>query len=313
MIGPKITVLMSVYNGGRYLKEAIDSILNQSFMDFEFLIINDCSTDTSKEIILSYNDPRIRLIDNEKNIGLTKSLNRGLQLAKGEYVARQDADDVSLPKRLEKEMKTAVEYPQTILISTGFDNFISSFNKNVLIEPSRARDKIEFIEFKDLIKGNSIFHGTVLFKKKDILDINGYDEKFKHAQDYDLWLRISKRGKIIKLKEVLYFRRLHFNSVSMRNIIKQEYFAKLAKKKNLSNEEKVNIKALLSQKYLYRRRAAIRLNRYANIFFKNNKIKEEMFLLTKSLFIWPTVTAFKEIILALLKIIFKFIPKRDNN
>ena len=97
---PKITVLMPVYNAGKYLREAIDSILNQSFSDFEFLIINDGSTDNSKNIIESYNDQRIKFIENDKNSGVIFSLNRGLDLAKGGYIARMDADDISLRDRL---------------------------------------------------------------------------------------------------------------------------------------------------------------------------------------------------------------------
>ena len=95
---PRVSVLMSVWNGERYLRQAIESILNQTFRDFEFLIVNDGSTDGSRDIILS-NDNRIRLLDNEANLGLTTSLNRGLELATGEYIARQDADDISLPER----------------------------------------------------------------------------------------------------------------------------------------------------------------------------------------------------------------------
>jgi len=99
---PKISVIMSVYNGEKYLREAIESILNQTFRDFEFIIINDGSTDKTSEILSSYNDPRIVIINNKRNIGLTKSLNKGLKMVKGEYIARQDADDVSLPERLER-------------------------------------------------------------------------------------------------------------------------------------------------------------------------------------------------------------------
>jgi len=90
MLNPKVTVLMSIYNGEKYLKEAVDSILNQTFKDFEFLIIDDGSTDRSLEILESYNDPRIIIVQNKKNIGLTRSLNKGLKLAKGKYIARQD-------------------------------------------------------------------------------------------------------------------------------------------------------------------------------------------------------------------------------
>src|SRR5215467_8249434 len=101
---PKVTVLLTVYNGERYLHEAIDSILGQTFQDFEFLIINDGSTDGTRELILSYHDRRIRLIDNEYNIGQTRSLNRGLVLAMGQFLARQDADDISEPDRLASQV-----------------------------------------------------------------------------------------------------------------------------------------------------------------------------------------------------------------
>src|SRR4030067_2802339 len=103
-ISPKVTVLMSVYNGEKYLEKAINSILNQTFTDFEFLIVNDGSTDGSVKIIESYNDHRIRLVHNEANIGLINSLNKGLDLAQGEYVARMDCDDISLTERLPKKV-----------------------------------------------------------------------------------------------------------------------------------------------------------------------------------------------------------------
>ena len=101
---PMVTVLMSVYNGEKFLKEAMDSILTQTFTDFEFLIINDGSTDNSVKIIESYNDSRIRLINNEKNLKLIASLNKGISLARGKYIARMDCDDISSPMRLEKEV-----------------------------------------------------------------------------------------------------------------------------------------------------------------------------------------------------------------
>jgi glycosyltransferase involved in cell wall biosynthesis len=100
----KISILMPVYNGEKYLREAIDSILNQTFTDFEFLIVDDGSTDNSVEIINSYQNSRINLVKNDKNEGLVYTLNRGLSLAKGEYIARMDCDDISLPERLKKQI-----------------------------------------------------------------------------------------------------------------------------------------------------------------------------------------------------------------
>ena len=110
---------MSVYNGEKYLREAIESILNQTFTDFEFLIVNDGSTDSSLEIILSYPDERIRVIRNDRNIGLTKSLNKALQQAKGEYIARQDADDISLQNRFEEQLIYLEKHPEVALLGTS--------------------------------------------------------------------------------------------------------------------------------------------------------------------------------------------------
>ena len=100
----KMSVIMPVYNGEKYLKEAIDSILNQTFSDFEFIIVNDCSSDNTEDIIKSYKDNRIVYLKNEENSGVATTLNRGLDIAKGEYIARMDADDISLPKRFEKQV-----------------------------------------------------------------------------------------------------------------------------------------------------------------------------------------------------------------
>ena len=101
---PTVTILMAVHNDEKFIKQAIDSILNQDFTDFEFIIINDASNDLTKQIILSFNDPRINLIENKTRIGLTKSLNKGIHLAKGIYVARMDSDDLSLPDRIKKQV-----------------------------------------------------------------------------------------------------------------------------------------------------------------------------------------------------------------
>ena len=107
---------MPVYNGERYLRESIESILGQTFTDFEFILINDASTDSSAQIIQSYEDSRIRITNNSTNIGLTRSLNMALGLAEGEYIARQDDDDISLPERFEKQMKYFKEHPETAAI-----------------------------------------------------------------------------------------------------------------------------------------------------------------------------------------------------
>ena len=113
---PLITVLMPVYNGEKYLQQAIESILKQTFTDFEFLIINDGSTDNSENIILSYDDSRIRYIKNEENLRLIRTLNKGIELAKGKYIARMDCDDISLPYRFEKQLKEFQNNPHLDMV-----------------------------------------------------------------------------------------------------------------------------------------------------------------------------------------------------
>lgn len=118
-ISPKVSVVMSVYNGEKYLPETIDSILNQTFKDFEFIIINDGSTDKTAKILTSYDDPRIRIF-NQENMGLTKSLNRAISLAKGEYIARMDADDISYPERLKKQVDYLNKNPDIGLVGSKY-------------------------------------------------------------------------------------------------------------------------------------------------------------------------------------------------
>ena len=117
---PKVTVLMAVYNGERYLRDAVESILCQTFRDFQFLIINDGSTDNTRDLILSYDDARIVLVDSEHNVGQTRSLNRGLELAAGELIARQDADDISEPDRLAKQVAFLERHPEVALLGTWY-------------------------------------------------------------------------------------------------------------------------------------------------------------------------------------------------
>lgn len=206
---PKITVLMPVYNGEKYLREAIDSILNQTFKDFEFLIINDGSTDNSVKIIGSYKNPRIRLIHNEKNLGLIFSLNRGLNLACGEYIARMDCDDISLPERLLVQVNFMEKNPQVSVCGSwtkiiGRDKeFINKYP--LTDEELRAR----------LLFNTPLAHPTIIIRKEIIKNYGlKYDENYKHAEDYQLWARIIKYTKISNIPKVLLLYRMHQASVS---------------------------------------------------------------------------------------------------
>lgn len=224
MTNPKVTVLMSVYDGEKYLREAIESILNQTFKDFEFLIINDGSTDSSRDIILSYNDPRIRLVDNEKNIGLTRSLNKGLRLAKGEYIARMDADDVSLPERLKKEGKLLGDHKDTGLV--GSSVFLMNEDGKILGTKKVSTKNSEIKQ--NLLKGNPFWHGSVMFRRECIEEVGGYREVFEAAQDYDLWLRISEKYNMANIEEPLYKWRIGLRSISLLCKPDQDEYASLA-------------------------------------------------------------------------------------
>jgi len=224
MKNPKVTVLMSVYNGEKYLREAVDSILAQTFRDFEFLIINDGSTDRTGEILKSYSDQRIKIINHEKNIGLTKSLNKGLRVAKGEYVARQDADDISMPERLDKEVAFLDTNKNVGLVGT--DYFLIN-------EKDKIIDKINCLtESKDLkeklLEGNQFAHGSIVFKKECIEKVGMYREEFKFAQDFDFVLRISEIFHIANIPEFLYKWRINIDSVSVNKKTLQDKYALLA-------------------------------------------------------------------------------------
>lgn len=197
---PKVTVLMAVYNGECYLREAIDCFLHQTFRDFEFLIINDGSTDHSREIILSYDDPRIRLVDNEYNLGLAKSLNKGLELAAGQYIARQDADDISDPERLEKQVAFLDSNPMVALTGTLYET-IDAHGK--LIE--RIAMPCGFTDIRwCLLFFNPFSHSAVMFRKSVVLErIGFYNEALRYSEDYELWSRIVRRLEVANLNEYL--------------------------------------------------------------------------------------------------------------
>ena len=234
MKNPKVTALMSVYNGEKYLNEAIDSILTQTFKDFEFLIVNDGSTDKTAEILKSYKDPRIKIINNEKNIGLTKSLNKGLKLATGKYIARQDADDISMTNRLIKQVNFLDRNLDVAIVGTNY--FRINDKGDIVQEINRKRKDIDIKN--NLSKGNQLGHGTLMFSKNCVEKIGFYRESFKYAQDYDFVLRFSDKYKLANIPELLYKWRINSHSVSVSKKIIQDRYAKLALK--LFNERKKN-------------------------------------------------------------------------
>ncbi|MBF0472701.1 MAG: glycosyltransferase [Nitrospirae bacterium] len=186
---PLVSVLLTVYNNARDVSKSIESILNQTLTDFEFVIINDGSTDNTQGVLEGYakRDSRIKIFKQE-NIGLTKSLNKGLGLVKGKYLARQDADDLSNPDRLLVQLKTMEENGLDFVGSnvdfiTETDEFISRSNLPLMHEDIK----------KAMTITNSIIH-TSLFIKTDVIKVIKYDEELIMAQDYDLYLRLIEGG-----------------------------------------------------------------------------------------------------------------------
>lgn len=207
----KITVLMSVFNADRYLQSAIDSILNQTFTDFEFLIINDGSTDDTSQILSGYNDTRIRIVNNEHNIGLTKSLNKGLKISRGEYIARMDADDISLPSRFEKQVDFMETHPEVGVCGSWAQAYgeISGFYKTPVDNDS--------ITCRMLFQ-NSIIHPSVIIRKAIIEKYNlAYDEQYINTQDYAFWINCLQHTHLANIPEVLLRLRIHNNQISILN------------------------------------------------------------------------------------------------
>lgn len=217
----KVSVLMSVYNGSQYLRKAIESILHQTFSNFEFIIINDCSTDSSGTIIQEYadKDRRIKLVENTKNIGLTKSLNKGLALAKGKYIARQDADDVSLPKRLEKQVAFLDACPDCVLVSCNIQYIDGS---DIVIGEDGRSCNSGFIPWYLLFYNHIAGHSQVVFRRRTVASLGGYCEARQFSQDYELWSRLSRAGKIHIIDETLVQQRRHTESLSSRKSVIQK-------------------------------------------------------------------------------------------
>ena len=211
---PKISVLMPVYNCELYIKEAIDSILNQTYSDFEFLIIDDSSKDQTISIIKSYNDARIQLIEKPVNSGLTLSLNMGLRFAKGKYIARMDGDDISLPERFEKQVAFLEANEDTVVCGTAF----SIIGTNEVVNVPENHEAIKLA----LLKNNCIAHPSVMMRKS-ILDKDSifYNAAKESAEDYDLWVRLLKIGKLHNLQEVLLKYRVHDKQVSQKSTVQQ--------------------------------------------------------------------------------------------
>lgn len=221
---PLVSVLMSVHNDLQYLRESIDSILNQTFRDFEFILIDDGSTDGSGDLLIDLSDPRVKLLANPSNIGLTASLNLGLDLARGKYLARMDADDLSEPPRLQRQVEFLEAHPQIGIVGCS-RHLINEEGKTIAIAPAMEDDLA--IRWKCLM-GNPFAHPTVMIRRQVLLDYAlRYDPSFRTAQDYELWTRLLPRTVAANLPEALLRYRLR-NGIS-----------RVSKSQQLANHDRI--------------------------------------------------------------------------
>lgn len=207
-----VSVIMSVYNGEKYLKTSIESILKQSYGNFEFIIINDCSSDNTSNILAKASrlDNRIRIVSNETNLGLTRSLNKALVLARGEYIARQDADDISGTERFARQIERMEDSPELMLLGTG-GYLVDENGRRLWTEKIHSGSQ----KLKKIIrKRNCFIHGSVMIRKKCLEKTGLYREEFRYGQDYDLFLRFSESFVIDNLTEPLYSYRLNEKGIS---------------------------------------------------------------------------------------------------
>jgi hypothetical protein len=195
---PRVTVLLPVYNGERHLREAIDSILGQTYGDFELLIVNDGSVDGTGDIIHSYHDSRLVVLDNPRNLGLAKSLNRGLRRARGELIARHDADDVSEPEWLRRVMALLDREPMVAVAATWFTEVTAD---GTVMPGCPPRDPTE-MRWR-LLFHCPIVHSGVVIRASVVEDLGGFDESLGYAEDYDLWCRIARTRIVTSLEEYL--------------------------------------------------------------------------------------------------------------
>jgi len=275
---------MSVYNGAKFLAEAIDSILAQTFIDFEFIIIDDASSDTSLQVINSYKDARIIVVQNTKNLGLTKSLNIGIAKAKGKYIARMDADDISLPKRLEKQFGFLEEHLEFAFCGTRAKTINDVGDKVDFFNEPLDTNKI----LGTLLLKNCFFHSSIIIRRDALLTVSGYDEEFIYAQDYRLYLQLFESQLYgTNINEFLLIFKVSSSGVSQTNTESQDNFACKAIQKTLKSSyginvgvsllknirtsiiysEKLGVKQQIQSAFFFRK-----LYRNYHNFFSNNKL-----------------------------------------
>lgn len=233
-----LSVVLSIYNGESFVADAIGCILDQTYRDFELIVINDGSTDGSLAIMQEFaaKDERIRIID-QANTGLTIALCRGVEAARGQYIARMDADDWSMPERFEKQMALLRANPEMVAVTCDVEHFYDDGTpSHVAIIRKDARVLPLYLVFANRIGG----HGQMIYSREAYFAAGGYDPDYNYAEDYDLWTRLIEQGPFGVVPEVLYRYRTGHDSISSRNAQRQaEVVSRVRRRqyKKLTGEE----------------------------------------------------------------------------
>lgn len=215
---PSVSVVLPAYNMEAYIAAAIESILNQTFKELELILIDDGSTDRTPQIIHSYTDARIIFLQNNNNKGNYPSRNTGIRIARGKYIAVMDADDIASPERLQSQYQYMETHPETVLLGTDF-------NYDPVIPKMNLPVSHEEIVFSFLEGYTSMLHPSFFIRKSVLQKINGYNESYRYAADYDLACRLSFLGKIENLTEVLMKYRRHPAQISQHKLVEQITYA----------------------------------------------------------------------------------------
>lgn len=273
MVKPLVSVLMPLYNNEKYVKEAVQSILKQTFNDFEVIIINDGSTDRSSKIAKAFKDKRIRVIDHKKNLGIVKSLNQGIKTAKGKYIIRMDSDDISRPNRFKRQITYMEAHPETIVCASWIRVF-GTEKTYIWKTPTDHND----IMARSLFE-TPIAHPSVILRREALIKNRlFFDEKYLYAEDYELWTRVGKVGRLATIPQVLLDYRTHpQQTASQKNKLQQ----KNALKVRIKVLKELGIKPTKSQIVLHNEAANWRLHdtfkmlrEWLNIVSKANQLSK---------------------------------------
>jgi hypothetical protein len=229
---PRVSVVLAAYNGERFLGSAIESLLNQTFRDFELIVVDDCSTDKTPQVLSEFTDERMRVIRNERNLGIAETTNKGLAAARGEYIALQDHDDLSWPTRFECQVAFLNSHPQVGMVG-------SSCN---LIDEAGALVPHWPVEYEDrnlkwaLLWGCPFFHTSVMLRRSAIQEVGGYSShpKYQFAEDYEFMSRVALRHSVANIPQLLACWRTHKASASNTHVSQQAAAASSISQRNIS-------------------------------------------------------------------------------